>query len=112
MWDVSNQFVGEGETGGLVGFICFIALFALSFGRLGRMRRQVEGDKKQEWFCWCLGAVMVAHLFAFFGASYFDQTQIWWFASLAMVTAATASLRPQEKWETVEEPSFKAATTA
>lgn len=104
MWDLSDQFVGEGETGGLVGFSCFIALFALSFGRLGKMRRQVEGDKKQEWLYWCLGSVFAAHLFASFGASYFDQTQVWWFACLAMVTAATAAYaeRPAhaaDKWE-------------
>jgi hypothetical protein len=93
MWDLSNQFVAVGETGGLLAFICFIALISRSFGRLGKMRRQVAGDRNQEWLYWSLGAVMFAHIVAYFGVSYFDQTSIWWFAFLAMVSAATAGLR-------------------
>jgi hypothetical protein len=112
MWDTCNAFVTEGQTGGLLTLSCFIALSSLSFGRLGKMRRQVEGDNKQEWFYWCLCAVLVAHLFAFFGVSYFDQSQTWWFAFLAMVTAATAGLKAEKRWEIVEEPSLKAAASA
>jgi hypothetical protein len=93
MWDLSNQFVAEGERGGLVTFICFITMISLSFRRLGKMRKQVEGDRKQEWFYWSLCAIMVAHVFAFFGVSYWDQMAIWWWAFLAMVSAATAPLQ-------------------
>ena len=93
MWDTSNQFVAEGESGGLVTFICFIAMISLSFSRLGMMRRQVESDQKQEWFYWSLGAIMVAHVFAFFGVSYWDQMAIWWWAFLAMISAATVGLQ-------------------
>ena len=57
------------------------------------MRKQVEGDQKQEWLFWSLCAVMLAHVFAYFGVSYYDQTRIWWFAFLAMISAATTSLR-------------------
>ncbi|HUY12649.1 MAG TPA: hypothetical protein VMX16_03325 [Terriglobia bacterium] len=91
MWDLCNGFVQEGETGGLVALIAFIAVISRSFGRLGKMRRQVEGDKKQEWLYWSLCAVMFAHVLAYFGVSYFDQTEMWWFAFLAMVSAATAT---------------------
>ena len=93
MWDLSNQFVAEGERGGLVSFIGFIAMISLSFRRLGKMRKQVEGDRKQEWFFWSLCAVMVAHVFAFFGVNYWDQMAIWWWAFLSMVSAAKASLQ-------------------
>lgn len=92
MWDLSNQFVAEGETGGLLTFIFFIAIISRSFSRLGKMRRQVESDKTQEWFYWSLCAVLFAHILAYFGVSYWDQNQIWWFAFLAMISAATAAL--------------------
>jgi hypothetical protein len=90
MWDLSNQFVAEGEMGGMVTFVCFIAIISRSFGRLGTMRRRA--DRKQEWLFWSLGSVMLAHIFAYFGCAYWDQTQIWWFAFLAMISAATAAL--------------------
>jgi hypothetical protein len=91
MWDLSDQFVAEAEMGGLLTLVCFIAIISRSFGRLGRMRKQVE--RKEQWLLWCLGAVMLAHIFAYFGVSYWDQNQIWWFAFLAMISAATAALQ-------------------
>lgn len=90
MWDLSNQFVAEGVSGGLVTFICFIAMIAICFSRLGNARKAVEGDRNQEWFYWFLGCALLSHMFAFFGISYFDHTQVAWFALLAMITAATA----------------------
>lgn len=92
MWDLSNQFVAEGVGGGLATFICFIALISICFSRIGRARNAVEDDANREWLLWFLGAALVAHMFAFFGISYFDHTQVSWFALLAMITAATAPI--------------------
>jgi hypothetical protein len=91
MWDLSNQFVAEGEKGGLVTFICFIAMISRSSSMLGLMRKQM--DRKTQWLFWSLGAVMLAHIFAYFGVAYWDPTQIWWFAFLAMISAATVALQ-------------------
>jgi hypothetical protein len=91
MWDLSNQFVAEGEVGGLVTFVAFLAIISRSFGNLGRTRKQV--GRRQQWLLWSLGAVMLADNFAFFGVSYWDQTQLWWFAFLAMISAATVALQ-------------------
>jgi len=109
MWDLSNQFVAEGETSGLLTLVCFIALISRSFSRLGKMRKRVEGDKKQEWFYWCLCAVMVAHIFAYFGVSYWDQVRIWWWAFLAMVSAASSGLRPEGVSQPGEKPAYEFA---
>ena len=91
MWDLSDQFVAEAEKGGLVAIVCFIAMISRSFSRLGRMRRQVS--RKQQWLLWSLGSVMLAHILAYFGVAYWDQNQIWWFAFLAMISAATVALQ-------------------
>jgi len=98
MWDLSNQFVGVGETGGLLALIFFIALFSRSFAMLGKTRRKVAGINRLEWLQWSIGAVLFAHILAYFGVSYYDQTAVWWYASLAMVSAASVSrpmLRPK-----------------
>jgi hypothetical protein len=96
MWDLSNQFVAEGETGGLVTFICFIMLISKSFGRIGTARKIVQGDTKKEWLFWLLGATLFAHCVSYFGISYFDQIKIAWFALLAMISAATAPVLAAE----------------
>lgn len=91
MWDVQNQFVAEGELGGLLTFVLFIALVSTVFRTVGSARKFLAGTA-DEWFVWTLGAVMLAHVAAFFGANYFDQIRIWWYAFLAIMTAATTSL--------------------
>ncbi len=92
MWDHTNQFVAEGETGGLATLICFIAMVSYSFGRIGRARKVIEGDNEKEWYLWILGAALFSHIVGFFGISYFDQTRFSWFALLAMISAATAPI--------------------
>ncbi|MGA8161766.1 MAG: hypothetical protein WA374_16600 [Acidobacteriaceae bacterium] len=103
MWDMSDQFVAEAEMGGLITLICFIAIISRGFGRLGTMRKRVR--PKQQWLLWCLGATMLAHIFAYFGVAYWDQTQIWWFTFLAMISAATVPVvAPQLKKTAAPEP--------
>lgn len=87
MWDLSDQFVAEAEMGGILTAICFIAIITKCFVRLGSMRKRVKPE--DQWLFWCLGSVMLAHIFAYFGVNYWDETQIWWFAFLAMICAVT-----------------------
>jgi len=90
MWDLCNQYVSEGQLGGLATFICFIAMICMAFSKIGIARKAVEGDRGKEWYFWLLGAALFSHTIAFFGISYFDQTRVSWFALLAMVLTATA----------------------
>jgi len=90
MWDLSNQYVIEGQTGGLLAFILFIALICIGFSRIGSARKAVEGDRQKEWYFWLLGCALFAHVVAYFGISYFDQTRFAWYAILATISAATA----------------------
>lgn len=94
MWDTSNQFVSEGESGGLATFICFIMMISYSFGWIGKARKLVEaeGDRKKEWFLWFLGVALFAHIVGFLGISYFDQTRFMWYALLVMISLATSSI--------------------
>ena len=95
-WDLCNQYVAEGESGGLLTFIAFIAMICICFRWLGHARKSVEGDRNKEWYFWCLGAALFSHVIGYFGISYFDQTRFAWFALLAIISAATVSLRKAE----------------
>jgi hypothetical protein len=90
MWDTSNQYVTYGLAGGLLTFVLFIGIISRGFGSLGTARKVVDGNKKEEWFLWCLGATMFAHVVAYFGIGYFDQVQFSWFALLAIISVAVA----------------------
>ena len=97
MWDLSNQFVAEGEVGGLATFIFFVAMISRSFGRIGNSRKRVRGNSGEQWFLWLLGVALFSHCVAYFGISYFDQTRVAWFALLAMISAATAPILAKAK---------------
>jgi hypothetical protein len=90
MWDTSNQYVAEGEGGGLAAFVCFLAMISICFSRIGKARKAVGEDRAKEWYFWFLGAALFAHVVGFFGISYFEQSRVSWFALLIMIVVATA----------------------
>jgi hypothetical protein len=106
-WDLCNQYVAEGEVGGLATFIAFISMICICFKWAGNSRKAAAGNRKEEWFFWILGAALFSHVIAYFGISYFDQTRYSWFALLAIITAATYPVRRVEPARQ-EEPSVAA----
>jgi hypothetical protein len=96
MWDMCNQFVAEGQVGGLATFLCFLAMICICFSRIGTARKTVEGDRDKEWYFWLFGAALFSHVVGFFGISYFDQTRFSWFALLVMIVTATAAYLPEK----------------
>jgi hypothetical protein len=89
MWDQCNQFVSEGEGGGLVAFVCFISMIVICFKKAGIARRLVQGNRREEWQFWLLGTTMFAQVMAYMGVDYFDQSKFAWYALLAIFPAAT-----------------------
>jgi hypothetical protein len=95
-WDICNQYVAEGETGGLITFGLFVAVICVGFKWLGVARKSVEGDTKKEWYYWALASALFAHVIAYFGISYFDQTRFSWYTLLVVISVATAPVRSAE----------------
>jgi hypothetical protein len=89
MWDQCNQFVSEGESGGIVAFTCFIAMIVICFKKAGSARKLVDGSRRREWSFWLLGAAMFAQVLAFMGVDYFDQSKFLWYALLSIFPAST-----------------------
>jgi hypothetical protein len=92
MWDIQNEFVAEALRGGLAALLFFVLIISKTFSRVGSARRSFQTNRHQEWLTWILGAIIFAHVIAFVGADYFDQTRFWWYTSLAFVSATTASV--------------------
>jgi hypothetical protein len=103
MWDLCNEYVSVGLTGGLVTFVCFILVLSRSFGGLGTARKLVAGDRKQEWFLWCLGSCLFANVVGFFGVAYAAQMSMAFFAFLAMISVAIAEAEPKQAVESETE---------
>ena len=96
MWDLSNQFVAVGLTGGLITFVFFLGILVRSFGDLGKARKRAAGDRKLQWLCWCLGSALLAHVVGWFGCSYMAKMQMSLFPLLAMISVAIFEARRPE----------------
>jgi hypothetical protein len=92
-WDLCNQFVAVALTGGLVTLVFYVAIFSRSFGAIGTARKQVDGDRGQEWFLWCLGSALFAHVVASFGSNYMAPLLMCLFPLLACISVATFEAR-------------------
>jgi hypothetical protein len=95
MWDTANQYVGICDNSGLLPFILFLAIIVYGFKHLGKARRAAN-DRKQQIFAWALGATLFANVVAFFGISYWDQTQVVWYGLLAAISAVSV-IRPNRE---------------
>lgn len=91
MWDTCNQFVQEGENGGLFTLVCFIAVIVFCFKRMGAALALRDSSNRKRWSIWFFGCALFANIVAFFGIAYFDQTQILWLLLLACIITATSS---------------------
>jgi hypothetical protein len=87
MFDLSNQYVAIADTSGIIPLISFLAILVCSFKYLGRVRRTVEEDRRNELFIWALCAAVFANAIGMFGISYFDQTMVALYALLAIVSS-------------------------
>ena len=93
MWDMCNQFVAVAVSGGLISLILYITIFSRGFAAIGNTRRLVEGNTKQEWLIWSLGATLFANVVASFGINYMLQLLLVFFPILAFVSVATSEAK-------------------
>jgi hypothetical protein len=90
LWDTANTYVETAITGGLSTLLLLVAIIVFCFKALGEARKRL-GDRGAAKLPWILGAALFAHLTAFVGITYYDQTVISWYLILAMICAITST---------------------
>ena len=89
MWDTSDLFVATALSGGLISLVFLILVFKRSFGAIGTARKWVEGDRKQEWFLWCLGSALFSVVVSSIGIAFLYQSQLELYVLPACIAVAT-----------------------
>lgn len=91
--DITNYFLLFGLDGGVGSVLLFVALLVSIFSHLGRsmsiVRSQHQTDNRVELLLWALGVVVFIHIVNWFGITYFDQMDVFWFLQLALVGSLT-----------------------
>jgi hypothetical protein len=93
--DITNHYVYMGVIGGLPLLIIFITLLAKAFGYIGAtLRLRASTPEHSRRLVWALGASLFAHAITFVSVSYFDQTVVFLYITLAAIgSACSAAIR-------------------
>jgi hypothetical protein len=84
--DITNHYLKMGIIGGLPLIVLFIAIVAKGFSFVGQsLRNKIDLPHKSRYMVWALGASLFAHATAFLGVSYFDQSFLFFYMSVAAI---------------------------
>ena len=88
MRDVTNMYVAQGLTGGLLTLILFLLVLVLAFGNVGRAldARSLARSLQRQWICWCIGVAILVHVVTFLSVSYFGQMEVIFYLELSLAT--------------------------
>ncbi|MCZ6835872.1 MAG: hypothetical protein O7G85_08870 [Planctomycetota bacterium] len=89
--DVTNQYVLEGVTGGLLTLVLFLITIAWAFRGVGRFENQIGRSTARRVMAWSLGVSLFIHCVIFIGVSYFGQSMLLWYLTLAMIGSLSPS---------------------
>ena len=103
--DITNKYVFEAISGGLIEVTLFIMLIVTGFGNIGRLWRSVENSPADVMIAWSLGVSLFVHVTNFIGITYFGQNEMLWNVSLALTAAVPAGMTRKRSFNSVPPPA-------
>lgn len=109
--DITNHYIYLGVLGGLPLMILFIFVLAKTFSYIGqiRMKRESVPDSGYSFFIWAVGASLFAQVATMISVSYFDQSFVFLYLTLAATGSIWASTVgvPLKNQETVVDTRYE-----
>lgn len=92
--DITNQYLVMGVNGGLFLMLLFIAILAKGFFLVGQMLQQAYKPQPSvsRFMIWTLGVSLFAHATTFLSVSYFDQSFVFLYLTLAAICSASIQI--------------------
>lgn len=91
--DITNHYLQMGVIGGLPLMLLFIATLGKGFSLVGKTLQQASDMPQDNRFMvWSLGASLFAHAVTFISVSYFDQSFLFIYLTLAAIGSAWSSI--------------------
>lgn len=108
--DITSQYVQMGVFGGLLLLALFVVVLVKGFsGVTQALKQTADCSPDLRFMVWALGSSLFANVVTFFSVSYFDQTAVFVYFTLANIgSAATLAIKGQNtQWTRLQ---FSAAT--
>ncbi len=88
--DITNHYLRMGVDGGLPLMLLFIAILAKGFSFVGQTLRQADNlPSESRFMIWALGASLFSHAATFISVSYFDQSFVFIYLTLAAICSGS-----------------------
>jgi hypothetical protein len=106
MTDITNQYIWEGVSGGIVKLILFVTIIVMSYKSVGLSLHAMENEPfPKKIIIWATGISLTAHVVTFLSVVYFDQMIVFWYMILAMIAALPAKAEESSMCEkSIPEP--------
>jgi hypothetical protein len=91
--DITNHYLRMGVDGGLPLLIALVILLVRGFSAVGTAWRHLAASaapQPHRYLPWALGASLLSHAASFVGISYFDQSVVFLYVTLAAIASAAA----------------------
>jgi hypothetical protein len=85
--DLTNHYIALGVYGGLPLLLTFLAVMAMSFHRVGRQLAADRTRPTTSFLPWALGSALFAIAITSVSISYFDQSLLWLYMTIAFCGA-------------------------
>jgi hypothetical protein len=86
--DMTNYFIQMGVWGGVLLMLLFMGVLYVGFDRVGKaLKVHKRAPAEEQFLIWTLGAILFAHTTTFVSISYFDQTFVFLYLTLASISS-------------------------
>lgn len=110
--DITNYYLNMGVWGGLPLMFLFIAILVKGFSFVGESLRQAaDFSPDSQFMIWALGASLFSHAATFISVSYFDQSVVFLYLTLAAICSLRYGtvVQPSEEMTRGNRPAGSAA---
>ena len=90
MMDITNHYIAQGVSGGLLKLVLFLAIIVVSFKTIGRWFKSENTQFTGGILVWATGVSLFSHCLSFVSTTYFDQIVVVWYWLLAMIASIPA----------------------
>lgn len=95
--DITNYYLMFGVVAGLPALVLLVAILWKSFRRVGiGLASAGSRTSREVFFIWCFGAALFAHAATSLSVAYFDQSMLFFWATVAIIGSVQANPAPAE----------------
>lgn len=106
--DITNYYLAFGVTAGLAAIILVIAILINAFRWVGILcRDRYETDPEESFMIWCIGAALFAHATTSISVSYFDQSIVFFWMTVAVISSMHSGKKISEEDDHVDESLYE-----